>query len=130
MEIELKNKYITNLFVADNQVIMANDEEDMDYMIRKLTEEYENWGLTTNINKTEYLRIKDEERDPQISIRYIKDCKEFFAFYLTTVIAKKGTSKRDIQQKIQLGRNVVQTLNSLLCSPPASPMKEKKSWKW
>lgn len=52
------NQCRTNLLFANDQVIKANDEEDMDYMILKLIEQYENWELTINITKTEYLRIK------------------------------------------------------------------------
>ncbi|XP_063929530.1 uncharacterized protein LOC135141885 [Zophobas morio] len=98
-----------------DQVIIANDEEDMDYMIRKLTAEYEEWGLTINLNKTEYLKIKDEEKDDQLSITKIKKCDEFK--YLGSVITKEGTSQRDIRNKVQQGRKITQTLNSLLWSP-------------
>ncbi len=115
MGIKIGNSYLTSLFFADDQVIIANDEEDMDYMIRKLTAEYEEWGLTINLNKTEYLKIKDEEKDDQLSITKIKKCDEFK--YLGSVITKEGTSQRDIRNKVQQGRKITQTLNSLLWSP-------------
>lgn len=36
---------------------MANDEEDMQHMIRKLREEYQDWGQIVKINKTKYLYV-------------------------------------------------------------------------
>lgn len=40
---------------VDNQIIMANCEEDIDYMQRKLIEEYEKWGMNIKMEKIEYL---------------------------------------------------------------------------
>ena len=31
------------------------DHDDMEYMPRKLKEEYEKWGLTINLEKTKYV---------------------------------------------------------------------------
>ena len=36
---------------ADDQVLLARDRDDMEYMARKLREEYEKWGLTINLEK-------------------------------------------------------------------------------
>jgi len=115
MGIQLGNHCLTNLFFADDQVVVANENEDIDYMIRKLTEEYEKWGLTINLTKTEYLKIKEDQNDHQLSVKEIRNCEEYK--YLGTIIAKEGTSKRDIKQKLQQSRKVIQTLNPLLWSP-------------
>lgn len=37
---------------ADDQVIIAGDKEDLQYMTRKLKETYEYWGLEMNLEKT------------------------------------------------------------------------------
>jgi hypothetical protein len=34
---------------------MAHSKEDLEYMCRKLQEEYSKWGLTMNIAKTKYM---------------------------------------------------------------------------
>ena len=36
---------------ADDQVLLAQDHDDMEYMSRKLKEEYEKWGLAVNLEK-------------------------------------------------------------------------------
>lgn len=41
MGIEMNNKYIYILQFADDQVVIANDKDDMQYMMRKLIEEYD-----------------------------------------------------------------------------------------
>lgn len=49
------------LFFTDDQIIMAEDEEDLGYMVRKLKEEYENAGLKINMSKCEYLIVGNGE---------------------------------------------------------------------
>lgn len=51
MGIDIGDKCLTTLFFADDQVIIANCEEDIDYMLRKLIEEYEKWGMNMNRGK-------------------------------------------------------------------------------
>jgi len=34
-----------------NQVLLAQDHDDMEYMARRLKEEYEIWGLAINLEK-------------------------------------------------------------------------------
>jgi hypothetical protein len=45
--------YVYSLNFADDQ-ILAQDH-DMEYMARKLKEEYEKWGMTINLEKTKYV---------------------------------------------------------------------------
>ena len=40
-----------SLNFAFDQVLLAQDLDDMQYMARKLKEEYEKWGLTINLEK-------------------------------------------------------------------------------
>jgi hypothetical protein len=52
-----------NLLFAVDQVIIAQDTEDAEYMLRKLVEEYMKWGLQIHFGKTEYLTL-----DPGVGI--------------------------------------------------------------
>jgi hypothetical protein len=49
--------HLYKLLFADNQVIIAQDAEDAEYMLRKLVEEYMTWGLQIHFGKTEYLTL-------------------------------------------------------------------------
>ena len=48
MGIPVQNTYVYSLNFADDQVLLAQVRDDMEYMVRKLKEEYEKWGLATN----------------------------------------------------------------------------------
>jgi hypothetical protein len=43
--------YLYNLLFEDDQVIIAQDTEDAEYMLRKLDVEYNKWGLQINFGK-------------------------------------------------------------------------------
>ena len=47
----IQNTYVYSLNFADYQVLLAQDHDDMEYMTRKLKEEYEKWGLAVNLEK-------------------------------------------------------------------------------
>ena len=51
MGIPIQNTHVYSLNFADDQVLLAQDHDDMEYMARKLKEEYEKWGLTINLEK-------------------------------------------------------------------------------
>jgi len=47
----------TTIQFADDQVVMAQSKEDLDYMCRKLQEKYSKWGLTMNIATIKYMSL-------------------------------------------------------------------------
>jgi len=49
------------LSFADDQVILAQEYEDLEYMTRKLVEEY---GLSLNISKTKHMMISKGQHPP------------------------------------------------------------------
>ena len=51
MCIRIQNTCLHSLNFADDQVLLAQDHDEMEYMARKLKEEYEKWGLTINLEK-------------------------------------------------------------------------------
>jgi hypothetical protein len=46
---ERNTQYVYSLNFADDQVLIAQDHDDMEFMAQKLKEEYEKWGLTMNL---------------------------------------------------------------------------------
>ena len=59
MGIPIQNTYVYSLSFADDQVLLAEDHDDVEYMARKLKEEFEKWGLTINLEKTKYVCMGD-----------------------------------------------------------------------
>jgi hypothetical protein len=62
MGIPIQNTYLYSLNFADDQVLLAQDHDDMEYTARKLKEEYKKWGLTINLEKTKYVCREKEEK--------------------------------------------------------------------
>jgi len=57
------DRTLYTLYFADDQVVIAQDKEDLEYMTRKLLKEYEEWKLLVNRSKTKYLCIGDDRDD-------------------------------------------------------------------
>jgi hypothetical protein len=51
MGLEIQDTAIYSMLFADNQLLIAQDYEDLEHMTRKLIEEYELWGLKLNVKK-------------------------------------------------------------------------------
>lgn len=72
MGIKIEEDFIYTLLFADDQLILAEDKEDVIYMIRKLIEEYVKWGLELNMDKTQYIAISTTKTDIQAEFGSIK----------------------------------------------------------
>jgi len=62
MSIPVQNTHVYSLNFADDQVVIAQDHGDMEFMAQKLKEDYEKWGLTMNLEKTKYICIGEEKK--------------------------------------------------------------------
>lgn len=115
MGIQTGQETLFTLLFADDQVLIAGDQDDSSYMFRKLQTEYEKWGLTINLKKTEYMVVGDEEmEDLEIGTSTIQNVSSFK--YLGVTFSKNGKSTQDVINKIGQGRRVINQLNSVLWS--------------
>ena len=69
MGLEIQDTTIYSMLFADDQLLIAQDYEDLEYMTKKLIDEYELWGLKLNVKKTKYMAIGDTSRDLQLEDR-------------------------------------------------------------
>ena len=51
MGLEIQDTTIYSMLFADDQLLIAQDYEDLEYMTRKLIDAYELWGLKLNVKK-------------------------------------------------------------------------------
>jgi hypothetical protein len=51
MRLEIQDTTIHTMLFADDQLLIAQDYEDLEYMTRKLRDECELWGLKLNVKK-------------------------------------------------------------------------------
>ena len=84
---------LNTLQFADDQVVLAGDKEDLEYMTRKLKETYENWGLDMSLNKTKYLCIGRTENSLKLDEdNEIEFCQEYK--YLGVIFDTSGTDDK------------------------------------
>ncbi|XP_030753967.1 uncharacterized protein LOC115880813 [Sitophilus oryzae] len=116
MGIELKNDtYLYTLHFADDQVAVAQDREDLEFMSRKLFKEYAEWGLTVNCSKTKYMCIGEKGTDLEVDDSCIVQYCSVYT-YLGTKISQSGRTEEEILERIIKGKKVIGCLNSLLWS--------------
>lgn len=63
MGIKVEDQFLHMLLFADNQVVTAADENDMNYMLRKLTEHYDQ----ISFDKTKYLVTSGADKPVDIN---------------------------------------------------------------
>jgi len=81
---------------AGDQVVLAGDKEDLEYMTRKLKETYEKWGLDMNFNKTKYLCTGGTHINLKLDKgNEIEFCQEYK--YLGVIFDTSGTDDKEIR---------------------------------
>ena len=82
-----------------DQVLLEQDHDDMEYMARKLKEEYEKWGLAINLEKTKYVCMGEGKETLKFDGgEEIKPCTE--CTYLGTKIDQWGDNTTEIKHRI------------------------------
>ncbi|XP_044766857.1 uncharacterized protein LOC123322865 [Coccinella septempunctata] len=110
MGIPLNNTTIYTLNFADDQVVMAQDLDDLEYMTRK---EYRHWGLEVNVAKTEYMCVGGPQQNMILEDgQVIEGCKGYK--YLGTQLSSSGTLEEAIKERNNQGRKAISMLNSVL----------------
>jgi len=61
MSIPIQNTFVYSLNFADDQILLAQDHDDMGYMARKLKEEHDKWGLAINLEKNKYVYMGERK---------------------------------------------------------------------
>jgi len=114
MGLQIDNDYLHTLLFADDQVVLAADEYDIHYMMRKLEETYSSAGLKINFDKTKHLVVGGEKADLEINGNVVRGCKEYK--YLGVNIDEGGSSASEISQRMVKGTQAISKLNSILWS--------------
>jgi hypothetical protein len=94
-------------------VIIAEDTENSEYMLRKLVEEYMKWGLQIIFGKTEYLTL-DTGAGIVTETGQIRSVNKFK--YLGSILEATGATTLEIEKRISEGRKVIGMLNAVLWS--------------
>ena len=110
MGMPIQNTHVYSLNFSYDQVLIAQDHDDMEFMARKLKEEYEKWRLTINLEKTKYVCIGEEKEslkfDSGQEIQPSTQCT-----YLGTKIDQTGDNTTEIKHRINQTRKSINALN-------------------
>ena len=89
---------------------MAKSKEDLEYMRRKLQEEYFKWGLNMNIAKKKYMSLGTDTNHLEMDNGdIITGCTEFR--YLGTIFTKDGRDTKNIRHRVTQARKIIGALN-------------------
>jgi hypothetical protein len=118
MGIPVNDRYLFALKFADDQVMIAQDQFDLEFMLRRLQNAYESWGLTLNFKNTEYLAINSKETDNLILEERIEMKQVDYSKYLGTIINKtEGIGKEEIINRIDQSKKIITCLNKIWWDP-------------
>jgi hypothetical protein len=95
---------LCTLHFADDQVTLAEDEQDVHHMLNKLNKEYNNFEVTINKLKTQYVVVGGSGGNLQLEAGSVKG----------VMITKNGGSTDKIKNRINDGRRLTKQLNSVL----------------
>lgn len=114
MGIPINDKTIYSLQFADDQLVIAQDYEDIEYMTRKLIQEYKKSGLNVNMNKTKYMVIGgiNEDLILEEGMGTIAPTEEYQ--YLGVKITNDGKQDKEIRSRINAGKTTISLLNGIL----------------
>ena len=106
------NTMIYTLHFADDQGVMAQIKEDLEYMCRKLQEEYSKWGITINITKTKYMSLGNDTNYLDVDDGdIITGCTEHK--YLGFIFTKDGRDTTHICHRVTQARKILGALNGI-----------------
>ena len=109
--IKIAGRNINKLRYADDTTLMAESEEELKSLLRKVKEENENVGLKLNIQKTKIIAF-----GPIISWQIDGETMETVTdfIFLGSKITAEGECSHEIKRHLLLGRKAMINLDSVL----------------
>lgn len=108
---------INNLRYADDTVLIAGSEKDLQKMVNKVESESKKMGLLINHKKTECMVITKKKVIPTCNIwigdNQIKQVTHFN--YLGSLITSDGRCEKEIRKRIALAKSIFWDMKNILC---------------
>ena len=102
--IKIAGRNINNLRYADDSTLMAESEEELKSLLKKVKEESEKVGLKLNIQKTKIM-ASSPISSWQIDGETVETVADFI--FLGSKITADGDSSHEIKRRLLLGRKVM-----------------------
>ena len=104
--IKIAGRNINNLRYADDTILMAESEEELEGLLMKVNEESEKVGLKLNIQKTKIM-ASGPVTSWQIDGETVETVADFI--FLGSKITSGGDCSHEIKRRLLLGRKVMTT---------------------
>ena len=111
--VKISRRNISNLRYADDNILMAESEEELKSLLMKVKEDSEKVGLKLNIKKTKIM-ASGPITSWQIDGETVETMSDFI--FLGSKITADGDCSHEIKRHLLLGRKVMTNLNSILKS--------------
>ena len=111
--IRIVGRNINNLRFVDDSILMAESEEELKSLLRKVKEESEKVGLKLNIQKTKIM-VSGPITSWEIDGETVETVEDFI--FLISRITADGDCSHEIKRCLLLGRKVMTNLDSILKS--------------
>ena len=109
--IKIARRDINNLRYAEDTTLMAESEEELKSLLRKVKEDSEKVGLKLNIQKTKIMAS-----GPITSWQIDGETVEAVSDFIFSKITADGDCSSEIKRHLLLGRKVMTSLDSILKS--------------
>ena len=109
--IKIARRNISNLRYADDTTLMAESEEELKSLLKKVKEESEKVGLKLNIQKTKIM-ASDPITSLEIDGETVETVSDFI--FLDSKITADGDCRHKIKRRLILGRKAMTNLDSIL----------------
>lgn len=114
--IKIGGNNCNNIRYADDIVLLASNEQDLQKMIDIVSKESIKRGLSLNIKKTECMSVSKNKNIPRCNVcingEPIKQVNRFN--YLGSIITSDGRCDEDIKKRIALSKQAFQKMNPIL----------------
>ena len=111
--IKIAGRNINNLRYADDTTLMAESEEELKSLLRKVKEESEKVGLKLNIQKTKIM-ASSPITSWEIDEETVETVSDFI--FLGSKITADGDCSHEIKRCLLLGRKTMTNLHSIVKS--------------
>ena len=109
---------INNLRYADDTVLLAENESDLQVLLSSVNEEGRKYGMKVNIDKTKVMVISRTDPFPEINILLngSKLQQVSTMVYLGHLISSNGKCEKEIKRRIEIARGAFESMRNVLTS--------------
>ena len=111
-------RIINNIRYADDTVLLAESENDLQTLVDIIKTKSENYGLLMNVKKTKTMVFSKKETVPSVNItinnNMVEQVKSFT--YLGQLVTEDGRCEKEVRRRIGIAKSAFAKYNSILTS--------------